>query len=232
MNTTILSKIALFSALLGGQGCGHAEPKQPGDAFEVGFSVATDDGEPLRDAKVSAESRALGATDAAGALRVTLEGSDGKTLPVVVSCPDGFVSPERLPALRLTRTRPVGAAASEPIPYRATCTRKARDVVVVVHSEKTAGVPINIDGKASGATDVDGNAHILLHLDREVRSLTVGLDTSARRELRPQNPNRTFELAGRDSVLVLEQSFATVAPRIAPQRAAAPPIRHIPYRID
>jgi hypothetical protein len=60
-------------------------------------------------------------------------------------------------------------------------------------------------------------------------SIRVSLDTSERPQLRPENPQRTFQLEDRDAVLVFEQKFAEKLPR----RPAKPkPLTSVPYRIQ
>ena len=73
-------------------------------------------------------------------------------------------------------------------------------------------------------------AHVLLQLDRDVRKVSVTLDTTEQPRLRPQNPSRTFELHGKDAILVMDQPFS--APSRPTVRLGAAPKRHIPYKIQ
>jgi hypothetical protein len=133
--------------------------------------------------------------------------------------------------VRLTRSRRVGADPSDvaAISFQAVCTRQIRDVVLVVHAEHGETLPVLVDGKAVSSTDTDGVSHVLLHFDRDVRSFGVVLDTSARRDLRPQNPSRNFDLTGRDAIVLFEPTLAPASRVVARQ---AVPVRHIPHRVD
>jgi hypothetical protein len=173
-------------------------------------------------------------TGSSGTSSVKLEGTEGQVLPVTAECPEGYASSEKPQPLRLTRSRALGNGQIEPNWFQVTCTRKLRDVVVVVRAEGGGGLGVRIDGKSYGTTDPDGNAHVLLKLERDIRSLGVALDTSARPGLKPESPSRTFELSGRDAVLLVEQRFAQ-SPRPKPALPKSPlpaPRRHIPERLN
>src|SRR5690606_32601789 len=115
----------------------------------------------------------------------------------------------------------------------ALCTGKSRDVVLVVHAAGAAELPVLVDGKLASMTDAQGNAHVLVPVDRDVRSLSASLDTSSRSELKPANPSRVFELEGPDTVVIFTQHFTQVRPRRAPTRSVgASPKRHVPFRIE
>jgi hypothetical protein len=82
-------------------------------------------------------------------------------------------------------------------------------IAVVVHTSNAPSLPVDIGGRTVGQTDANGNAHVRVQLEREVRQLSVSLGTRTELALRPQNPSRLFELDGRDAILLVEQSFAT-----------------------
>jgi hypothetical protein len=207
-------------------GCGS---KTIDDRFEISLRATSDDALPLAGAKFATSKSNLGQTSGSGVVNVRLRGAEGQTLAVAVTCPSGYESSGELPPLRLTRTRRVGEAVAQPLAVEATCIRKLRDVVLVVRAESAPNLPVHVDGKPA-ATTTDGMAHLLLQLDRDVRQVSVTLDTTDQPKLRPQNPSRTFELHGRDAVLVMDQSFSA-APK--PQNRNPPaPRRHIPYRVQ
>jgi len=104
-------------------------------------------------------------------------------------------------------------------------------VVVVVKAERGKNLPVSLNGKPVATTDADGHAHVLIEMDRSVTSLRVDLDTTAEHSLLPQNPGRTFDLHGRDAVLVFEQPFS-VAARPKARPGAQAPRRHVPQRLD
>jgi hypothetical protein len=90
-------------------------------------------------------------------------------------------------------------------------------------------LPVLIDGKPVTATDDDGIAHVLLRRSRAEAKVDVALDTTGRASLKPVNPARTYEINGRDAVVLFEQAFVTTPSTVT--RAAAPR-RHIPVRVD
>ena len=94
-----------------------------------------------------------------------------------------------------------------------------------------AGLSLQIDGKPAGITDADGIAHVLVHAERNLKSLNVSLDTSAHQELKPKNPSRTYELAGNDAVLVFDQAIVATHKPVF-HGASTKPRKHIPYRVD
>lgn len=207
-------------------GCGS---KTIDDRFEISLRAISDDMMPLADVAFATGKSNLGKTSNSGAVNVRLRGAEGQTLPITVTCPGGYESSGELSPLRLTRTRRVGQAVTQPLTVEASCTRKLRDVVLVVRAENSSNLAVHVDGKPA-ATATDGTAHVLLQLDRDVRQVSVTLDTTDQPKLRPQNPSRTFELHGKDTVLVMAQSF-TASPK--PQHRNSPaPRRHIPYRVQ
>ncbi len=210
-----------------------AEPPAPAELrFDATLRVTTDDADPLANAKFALNGKPFGVTDLTGALSVRLRGTEGQTVRLSLECPEGYSPPERLPPLRLTQTRRMGQTRPQPLALDAVCTRQTRKVALVVRALPEATLPIEIDGKVVTSTDADGNAHLLLEVDRSRRTVSARLNTSQRTDLLPQNPERVFELSGRDSVLVFAPELTKV--RRAPPRPAAPPPprRHVPYRID
>jgi hypothetical protein len=212
----------LFSTI----GCSS---KTTDDRFEISLRATSDDGMPLADVAFATGKSNLGKSSSSGVVNARLRGMEGQTLPVTVTCPSGYESSGELSPLRLTRTRRVGQAVAQPLTVEATCIRKLRDVVLVVRAENVSNLAVHVDGKPA-ATATAGIAHLLLQLDRDVRQVSVTLDTTDQPKLRPQNPSRTFALHGKDTVLIMDQSF-TASPQ--PQHPNSPaPRRHIPYRVQ
>jgi len=207
-------------------GCGS---KSTDDRFEISLRATSDDALPLADVTFATGKSNLGKTSSSGVVNVRLRGAEGQTLPITVTCPSGYEPSGELSPLRLTRTRRVGQAVAQPLTVEATCIRKLRDVVLVVRAESASNLAVHVDGKPA-AIATDGTAHLLLQLDRDVRQVSVTLDTTDQPKLRPQNPSRTFDLHGKDTVLVMDQSFTA---SLKPQHRNAPaPRRHIPYRVQ
>ena len=229
MTRRTLFTISAVLALLAG--CGPKSATSHEQRFDIVFRTATDDGDALAGVALRAGDRLLGVTDASGALRVSLNGAEGQVLPVTVTCPRGFAPSATVPQLRLARSRLVGESLGKAsqISFPAVCSRESRDVVVLVHAEHGDALPVLIDGRSLATTDANGVAHVLVDFDRDVRSFEVRLDTTERRDIKPANPSRTFELTGQDAIIIFEQSM-TIAPKVFMKKAQ--PVRQIPYRID
>ncbi len=224
-------KVAIVSSLFIAVGCNAAPTMRSESRFDVEFRINNDDGEAMQGAIIQVGNAKLGATAEDGKLKSELAGTDGQTLPVVVTCPDGFSGAEKPASIRLTHTRRVDLNGYQAMRFDGVCTREVRDIVVVVRAQGGGGLTLNVEGKPSGTTDADGIAHVLVHASRQVKSLNVSLDTSTRPELKPRSPSRTYELAGNDAILLLDQTFVSAQRRVL--RAAAPKKqKHIPYRID
>jgi hypothetical protein len=228
-----MRRAALYLCVLASlAGCGAASRPEATPDFEVSFRASGDDGMPLSGVVIQANQAPLGTTNDAGKLTKRLKGAEGQVVEVTAVCPDAYEASEQTPpALRLTRTRPLGSSQREPITYDVVCQKRLRQVAIVVKSERGADLPVSIDGKRVGTTDGAGNAHALVELDRTTTAVRVDLETTRDPRLQPQNPQRTFELHGRDAVLIFEQPF-TLASRAAPRPKSQPIRRHVPQRLD
>lgn len=230
MKQRIHRYVVLFAVWVTGACSRPAEPTS--GSFEVIFRVVDDEAERLAGARFTSGPRELGVTGANGELQLRLQGREGQTIPVGVACPEGYVEPVGLPELRLAASRPVGQEEAQAIVYEAVCTRRERDVVLVVNAAKGSELPVNVAGTSKAQTDRDGTAHVLLKVDQGTKHLSVSLDTSSRPELKPQNPSRTFELDGSDTILLFDQEFVVEKPRRVTRPVRQAPKRHVPYRID
>ena len=220
----------LLVTLLIALGCA-GEGVDPGDQrFPVAVSVTTDDGAQMEGATIVIDGRTVGTTPRSGTLDAALIGKDGDRVAIGVSCPSGFATAEESGMLRLTRVHRLGVRDVGAVTFAAVCVRRRREVVVVIHAPNGGALPVGIDGKAAGTTDSNGILHVLAEPDRAVSSINVTLDTGGRPGLRPRNPSRTFDLSGRDAILVFAQRFVPVSPPVS--RRGSPPVRHVPYRID
>ena len=222
----VLAKSISVVLILASAACGAAEPERA--PFSIELSAVSDDGTPLQGVSFISQEREIGKTPEFGGFVVQLRGTEGSTLPLQAKCPDGYVSPPP-DSIKLTHVMDL-SRKPKPLSFDVTCVRKVRDVVVVVHAENGADLPVTIDGQLAATTDEHGNAHVLVPVDREVKRLAVSLDTSARSRLRPQNPRRVFELEGKDAVALFHQPFSEAkAPRRVRSASGAP--RHVPYRM-
>lgn len=218
---TMLMSLALAA------GCGT--PKPTDQRFRLALSATTDDGAPLANVTFATGGTALGTSGPSGLFQVSLKGAEGQTLPLRVACPSGYQLTSEPPRVQLARTRRLDEASPNAIEVKVECTRQLRDIVLVVHTD-APNIRVNVDGKQAATTADDGTAHLLLQLDRDTRQVAVALDTTDQPKLRPQSPSRIFELHGRDTLVVLDQSFANVAK--APSRMSHATTRPAPYRIQ
>lgn len=224
--------MVLFCLALSSCGGTTAGPRLK--SFHVELSASNDDGEPLGGVAFSAGERALGESDANGQLGVDVSAVEGQSIPITAACPDGYVDPERPAMLKLTQVRRVSDNDAAALSVEVVCTKKLRDVVLVVRAANAPFLTVEVGGKPIGKTDASGYAHFLLQPGREARSLSASLATVDAPFLRPQNPTRIYDLDGRDAILLFEQSFTserrTTKKRVASTRVVAP--KHVPYRIE
>lgn len=212
--------------------CGASSANSHSRPYQVQLRASSDEGEPVAGAEFRAGGKLVGKSDPNGAVGVTMRGAEGEQVRISVVCPDGYVGPEQPSTLKLTELRRVDQSGPSTLGVELTCTRKLRDVVVVVRTTNAPSLPVDIAGKTMARTDPQGNAHVHLQVDRDVSMLSVSLGTKDASLLRPQNPSRVFELDGRDAVLLLEQAF-TSERKSTPRRIAvvAKQQQHVPYQI-
>lgn len=220
--------VALIAA-----GCGGSTTPAQGKSFEILLTAKADDGQPVSGVTFRSGNSLIGTSDERGRATATIQGSDGDAVPITVTCPDGYVSPEDQPTLRLTHVRRVSQADTSMLNFDAVCTKRMREIVVVVRTNNAPILPVDIAGRSAGETDSNGNAHFKLQLDRDVRTLSVSVGTTSAPMLRPQNPSRVFDLDGRDAILLVEQSFTIDRKRAVKRQAVVTGStpKHIPYRI-
>lgn len=224
MKTTSL---LLFLLALASAAC--ATKQLPPEPYRVELRASASDGAPLAGVELSINGKAAGTTGADGRLLRDITGPEGTLLRVGAKCPPDSEPQSELPALRLARTKSIGASKSQPLTAEVRCWPTHRDVVVVVKADRGGRLPVLIDGKPVATTDDDGTAHVMLRRAAGEGRVEVSLDTASQASLKPVSPSRTYDLAGRDAVVLFEQSFSTVAPKVA---RAAPVRRHIPVRVD
>lgn len=228
---TILLKSAYIALMVGIVGCSSKESVMANTRFASEFHITNDDGDVLAGAVIVASRTRLGTTGADGTLRTNLAGTEGQSLPVTVSCPEGFIGPEKPVMLRLTHTRPINFIGYHAMQMEAACVRNVRNLVLIVRALGGAELPLQVDGKPAGTTGADGVAHVLVKAERNVKWLTVSLNTSGHQELKPRNPSRTYELGGTDALLLFDQPFV-VTPKANLYGGGTKPRKHIPYRVN
>lgn len=198
-------------------------------SFSVELRATSQDGMPLAGVAFAIGGHAVGVTNTNGRLAHAVQGQEGSALKVAVTCPADFEPPTQPTPLRLTRTRTIEDQAAQPLTVDVRCQKRLSDIVLIVHAEHGERLPVLVDGKPVGTTDSEGVAHVLLRRPRGDKSVQLGLDTTGRTALKPLNPSRTYQLNGRDAVVLFEPSFVVTAPFVA--RSSAPR-RRIPVRVD
>ncbi len=220
--------LALFLAAMPALGCRIVE-KQPDPPFRITVAVTSDRGEPLEGASVRADGTALGVTGTSGLLTLSREGREGDPVTIDVICPDGYSLRAPRPSVRLARVH--GLEVTDLMAQRVAvlCERRWMDLVIVVRSSGGADLPVFVDGKSVATTDAQGVSCISLTRKRDVPSVTVAVETASRPGLRPRSPSRTYDLDGRDAVLVFDESLRCARPLVrgSPLRG-----RKSPYRLD
>jgi hypothetical protein len=209
--------------------CSSAPIPDEASKFGIELRAVAEAGTPLAGVGLAAEGQQLGFTGSDGRLTRDVRGLEGSSLRVSVSCPAEYEQPEQPPPLRLTRTRAVGTQAAQPLTLDVRCQKRLSTIAIVVHAERGERLPILVDGKPIATTDDDGIAHVLLRRPRGDKAVQLGIDTSSRSVLKPVNPTRSYELHGRDAIVLFEPSFVVNKPQ-GPRIAA--PRRHIPVRVD
>lgn len=234
MKTTALVTVLLLIVSVLFTACGGSTAAANGKSFDIVLKANSDDGDPVEGVQFATGGRTIGNSNTRGILATALRGSDGQSFLVSATCPDGYAGPDQPTTLKLTEVRRVNEAGPAPLGIEVICTRKMREIVIVVRTANAPSLPVDVGGKTVGTTDSNGNAHLRLQLDREVRTLSVTLGTADAPTLRPQNPSRVYELEGQDALLLLDQSFTTER-KASPKRWVATtttPPKHVPYRID
>lgn len=212
-------------------GCSpHTKVSSPA-AFDIEFRAQSDAGADLEGVSVFSSRRLFGTTNGSGRVRFGIQGLEGQIVDVSLKCPDGYLAPELPISVRLSHTQSVNIRADQPLRFSAICTRTIRDVAVVVYADQGGSIPVTVDGQRATTTSTDGYAQLLLHVDRDVSSITVGLDTSEQFQLKPKNPRRQYELPPGDSILVYDQKFIKQRPTTE-HAIVKRENRHIPYRVN
>ncbi|HEY5961080.1 MAG TPA: hypothetical protein VIV60_31200 [Polyangiaceae bacterium] len=236
--STRSKKLLVSAAFVGLPACGSSSPAGPTKSFEVILTAKSDDGDPIAEVTFSNGNKALGTTNASGKVVTSVQASEGLVLPVTTICPTGYIAPSEPTKLRLAEVRRVDPSSPVALGVDVTCTRKTRDIVFAVRAIRGASLPIEVVGQMVGTTDVNGSALFSMPIDRDVRKLSVSLNTGGAPRLRPQNPSRMFELDGQDAVLLYEQNFMEERPKISVRKAPPkkkelePEKKHVPERIE
>jgi hypothetical protein len=174
---------------------------------------------PVAGADIVAQSDVVAGTDVEGRAEVMVSGREGTTFQVEIRCPKLYRSPTEPLAIR----RFVTGDASSP-EYLAKCSRLRHTLVVAIHADGGANLPVLHLGKEVARTDEVGSASV--RIEGEVRErVDLQLDTSDPKyaKLHPQNPVSSFEISNRDEIQRFDVKFTRDAKPVAKvQRRAAP----------
>jgi hypothetical protein len=208
--------------------CKPAEAPLP--TFRVAFDVRNDDGGPLAGALIRSNHGPLGSTGVDGNLTVEMRGKEGSSLEVGATCPAGFEPLTK--SLRLTlRSFQSLDPSTGALRMMFECRRLERLAALVVRADGQADLPVLVGGRRVATTNADGVAHLAFHAPMNTPVL-VGLDTTGRRDLQPQNPVQAFHVGESDELLIYSQPFdRKLPPKIKPRRKKAPPPPQRPVRV-
>jgi len=197
-------------------------PKLQTRVYAFDLQVERAPGEPLALVPIELDGKTLANTDAGGRAQLQLAGLEGSNLRLDVRCPPNHTQLAPLSA------RLVSFSQGQTPTLQATCAPNKRRVAVVVRAARGDNLPIVHHAKTIGMTDADGVAHVLLE-GSPGESFDITLDTSARPDLKPQNPNAVFEIRSTDTAVAYDSEFSQKPKPRAP--APRPARRQGPQRI-
>ncbi len=218
-------RFACAAVLAAQWGTWSCEEPHPPASYQFVIRVSSDPGQPLANARVSADTASLGTTGSDGSLLVTMAGNEGQTEVLNVKCPDGFRQPSAPLAVILRRLN----ERSRLPEYRAECPPKDREVVVVVRAENGPNLPVMYLNQTIARTDASGAAHVAMRLPPqepfELMLVTTDAEGNAEASrLRPRNPTARFVVLDHDGLYVMDQPFVVDAPKkAAPRRVVRGP---------
>jgi hypothetical protein len=197
-----LAVLVVAAALMGG--CNEEAGK-----FPVVISAVTDDGKPMPDLPVTIGRSPAGKTGADGKLQMRVVGKEGQKLAVGVQVPKGYrlATPDSTLVLRRLADIEAGGGRTLPIEHVVKLSPLEREYAVLVRVG-VAGLPILTFGTQQAVTNDKGVA-MFLYRGAPGDELQVKIDTSAKPELRPQNPQSNFLLVAKAEAYVVKEKFAT-----------------------
>jgi hypothetical protein len=164
-----------------------------------------DVGKPLQGLSVVARGRDLGTTEATGEKLFTLQGTEGQRVDLSATCPVGYDGPRERPLLLLKRLQSLEQQGVQPIELNLTCDAKQHLAMVAIRTGKP-GIPVLLRGQVVAQTSSSGTAHVFLKEDVG-NAFQLQLDTQQKQELRPESPERIFNISQRDSFTIWDQPF-------------------------
>jgi hypothetical protein len=181
--------------------CSALSPVPP-PPQEIVIRVAGDPGQSIAGAQIKYNGKKVSESGADGLAPLKLNGKDGESYDLMVSCPEGFLSPTKPVHVVLRRL----ADPTKKPEYDVSCPPTTRTVVVAVRADNGANLPVTYLGREVARTDAAGAAHVMFKLKPD-ESFALVLDTEGNDRLRPQNPTASFIVRDRDDVFTFDQKF-------------------------
>jgi hypothetical protein len=181
--------------------CQALEPVQP-PPQEIIVRVTGDPGQPLAGATLQYGGKEVSKSGKDGIATLKLKGKDGDLYEFLVTCPDGFLTPQKPLQVLLKRL----ADTSKKPEFDVACPPTTRTVVVAVRAENGPNLPVLYLGREVTKTDSAGTAHLLFKMKAD-ESFNLVLGTADNERLRPQNPSASFVVRDKDDVYTFDQKF-------------------------
>jgi hypothetical protein len=186
-------------------------------SYPVGITARSDDKQTVAGTQILLDRKLVGVTNDAGAVQLSLNGTEGDTVSLTVKCPASFASPENPIVVGLRHLAP----GSRPPAFETQCVLLVHSMVVGIRAQNGAHLPIRRLSQVIGETDDYGVAHVLIQAAANDQ-IALTLDTTKNDALRPQNPTLSFVAKDHDELVLLEQKFTVqkkvivVRPRSVP----------------
>jgi hypothetical protein len=220
-------RVASWSALVFISLPAGCRAKQTPAPYQLAIRVTGDPGKPLAGVVVSRDRVEVARTNQEGVAAFDLQGADGDTVAMDVSCPTGFKSPADPIAVRLRRL----SDAKQRAEYEVSCPPTIRKVVVAVRATNGKNLPVLYLGQELARTDASGAAHIELEAaPDDTIELLLGTSEKGNERLKPQNPSAKFVVKNQDDVFVFTTDFV-IEPEKRVAVAARPKEPQGPTRI-
>jgi hypothetical protein len=203
--------LPLVVAALAASGCNKLSEPLPPTTFTLGVHVESDPGVPVTGASVVRGAKQVAATGPDGRARFDVLGADGDVVEAQIACPEGFSSPSKALSFRLARL----AEPKRVVEIDVRCPPTERRVVVAVKAENGAYLPVKYLDKVVARTDASGAAHFALVAPPGAQFQVV-LDTSERKDLKPETPSRPFTVGRHDEIFLFDQRFEVEKKRPPP----------------
>lgn len=198
------SLAAAALALLAASSCNQSVTESA--SYPVLVRALDEVGRPLPGVQLAAAGKALGVTDDRGEHALRMPGEEGQRVDLAATCPPSYSGPRERPAFLLKRVRDAqGEPSDQPIEVALTCNANEHIALVAVQTGQ-AGLPIMLRGQVVAQTSELGTAHVMVR-EPTGKSFQLTLDTSARPELRPDNPSHLFTVTHQDAFAVWDQPF-------------------------